>query len=89
MTTSSRSTPPRISAARRDLVLSSAHACVGWGHAVLTASPASDGDDRRFILSGRSGRHTLLVAATDAARLDAHWQVFCQHDLNAEFPDAA
>lgn len=30
----------------------------------------------RFVMTGKSGRHSLLTTATDAARLDAHWRGF-------------
>lgn len=36
----------------------------------------------RFVMRGPSGVHTLLIDATDAARLNAHWQNFAAHALN-------
>ena len=36
----------------------------------------------RFVMEGPSGCHTLAIEATDAARLDAHWQHFATHSLN-------
>jgi hypothetical protein len=36
----------------------------------------------RFVMRGPSGVHSLLIDATDAARLDAHWQVFCSDHRN-------
>jgi hypothetical protein len=35
------------------------------------------GDERRFVMEGPSGVHTLLVDATDLDRLNAHWTGFC------------
>lgn len=32
--------------------------------------------ERRFVMRGPSGRHSLLVDATDIDRLNAHWTVF-------------
>lgn len=40
-------------------------------------------EDRRFVMEGPSGKHTLLVDATDLARLNAHWINFANHALNA------
>lgn len=37
----------------------------------------------RFEMTGPSGTHSLDAAATDVARLDAHWQAFATHPLNA------
>ena len=39
--------------------------------------------ERRFVMSGPSGRHTLLVDATDRDRLNAHWRVFATDPRNA------
>ena len=39
--------------------------------------------ERRFVMEGPSGRHSLLVDATDLDRLNAHWQVFCADQRNA------
>jgi len=36
----------------------------------------------RFVMEGPSGRHTLLIEATDTERLAAHWRVFCEHEAN-------
>lgn len=36
----------------------------------------------RFVMRGPSGVHTLLIEATDAQRLNAHWQAFAAHALN-------
>lgn len=38
--------------------------------------------ERRFVMEGPSGRHSLLVDATDLDRLDAHWRVFCSDARN-------
>lgn len=40
------------------------------------------GVDRRFVMTGPSGRHTLVVEATDLDRLNAHWLTFAAHDKN-------
>ncbi len=37
-----------------------------------------------FVMTGTSGRHSLLIIATDAERLDAHWQRFVRHPLNQQ-----
>ena len=39
--------------------------------------------ERRFLMEGPSGRHSLLVDATDLDRLNAHWTVFASHPKNA------
>ena len=38
--------------------------------------------ERRFVMEGPSGTHSLLVAATDLDRLNAHWTVFCDDERN-------
>lgn len=38
--------------------------------------------DARFLMEGPSGKHSLLVAATDLNRLNAHWVQFANHSLN-------
>jgi hypothetical protein len=38
--------------------------------------------ERRFVMEGPSGRHSLLVEATDLERLNAHWTVFCADRRN-------
>lgn len=35
-----------------------------------------EGADRRFVMSGPCGEHSLLVAATDLKRLNAHFTNF-------------
>lgn len=40
-------------------------------------------EDRRFVMEGLSGNHTLLVDATDLDRLNAHWTIFATHEANA------
>ncbi len=40
--------------------------------------------ERRFVMEGPSGMHSLLVDATDLDRLNAHWTVFCADARNAE-----
>lgn len=39
--------------------------------------------ERRFVMEGPSGVHTLLVDATDQDRLNAHWSVFATDARNA------
>lgn len=39
--------------------------------------------ERRFLMEGPSGNHSLLVDATDHARLSAHWRGFCADQRNA------
>lgn len=39
--------------------------------------------ERRFVMEGPSGRHSLLVDATDLDRLNAHWTVFVADPRNA------
>ena len=41
---------------------------------------SSDGE--RFVMTGPSGRHSLLVVATDLDRLNAHWRVFAADSRN-------
>ena len=38
--------------------------------------------ERRFVMEGPSGTHSLLVDATDRNRLNAHWRNFCQDGRN-------
>jgi hypothetical protein len=38
--------------------------------------------ERHFVMEGPSGTHTLLCAATDLERLNAHWSVFATHSAN-------
>jgi hypothetical protein len=40
------------------------------------------GEERRFVMRGPSGVHSLLVDATDMDRLNAHWVAFASHDAN-------
>lgn len=76
------SKPATITDARRSFLVDTPNACTHWGRVTLTTTPATDGDERRFVLAGPSGRHSLLIVATDAARLDAHWQGFCSDPRN-------
>lgn len=52
----------------------------GWkvtnGTITLTCPQTPDPTDRRFVFNGPSGTHSLLVSATDAFRLNAHWLGF-------------
>jgi hypothetical protein len=41
------------------------------------------GDDKRFVMEGPSGKHSLLVSATDLDRLNAHWANFAADSRNA------
>jgi len=45
--------------------------------------------ERRFVMRGPSGVHSLLVNATDLDRLNAHWTTFCADTRNAEMPLAS
>lgn len=38
--------------------------------------------EKRFVMKGPSGIHSLLVEATDLDRLNAHWLPFLKHGLN-------
>lgn len=76
--------PATITAARRDFLLNTPNACTRWGQVTLSATAICAAAERRFVLSGPSGCHSLLVPATDAARLNAHWQAFCA--VPANFP---
>ena len=38
--------------------------------------------ERRFVMEGPSGVHSLLVAATDLDRLNAHWVTFATDARN-------
>ena len=38
--------------------------------------------ERKFVMEGPSGVHTLLVDATDLNRLNAHWAGFCADARN-------
>ena len=39
--------------------------------------------EARFVMRGPSGVHSLLVEATDAQRLNAHWTIFAADERNA------
>lgn len=67
---------PAITETRFAFLLSGDNATTTHGKASLTVN----GD--RFVMSGPSGVHSLLVAATDRERLDAHWKGFCQTAIN-------
>lgn len=43
----------------------------------------SETGERRFVMEGPSGRHSLMVDATDLDRLNAHWTVFASDPRNA------
>lgn len=74
---------PRILTDRdRDNLLGDMNWTIHHGRVKLWASPAHEKDDRRFVLSGPTGTHSLLVSATDAERLNAHWQGFCATDAD-------
>lgn len=49
---------------------------------VLQTSQNGQTPERRFVMEGPSGTHTLLVDATDLERLNAHWTVFCSDSRN-------
>ena len=49
-------------------------------HATLT--DFGEGQDARFMMEGPSGKHSLLIEATDLDRLNAHWVPFANHELN-------
>lgn len=38
----------------------------------------------RYVMTGPSGRHSLMIAATDLARLNAHWAGFAADPRNAQ-----
>ena len=38
--------------------------------------------ERRFVMEGPSGVHSLLVDATDLDRLNAHWTTFATDERN-------
>jgi hypothetical protein len=38
--------------------------------------------ERKFVMQGPSGVHSLLVDATDLARLNSHWVTFCADPRN-------
>ena len=62
---------------------------VAWVHPTANGNLATGGlpKERRFVMQGPSGRHSLLVDATDLDRLNAHWTVFVTDPRNAR--DAA
>ena len=62
------SEPRRLTDHDRDNLLTAPNWTIHHGKVRLTASKASDGHDRRFILNGPTGTHTLLVSATDSER---------------------
>ena len=41
-----------------------------------------DNTERRFVMEGPSGVHSLLYDATDLDRLNAHWIVFANDPRN-------
>lgn len=59
-------------------------ATIRFDAASLTVMRVLSGEtmERRFVMEGPSGRHTLLVDATDLDRLNAHWTIFASHAAN-------
>jgi hypothetical protein len=51
-------------------------------HAEWLADRHTGATEGRFVMQGPSGRHSLMIAATDTERLAAHWRVFCEHEAN-------
>ncbi len=49
---------------------------------LATLTISGKDQDARFVMEGPSGKHTLLVEATDVVRLNAHWVNFANHTLN-------
>lgn len=68
---------PEITKARYAFLLSGDSARTTFGKA--TVAVKAD----RFVMTGPSGVHSLLIEATDVERLNAHWQGFCSHPANA------
>lgn len=50
---------------------------------VPTPWKAEGTTESRFVMEGPSGRHSLLVDATDLERLNAHWRTFAADPRNA------
>ncbi len=55
-------------------------ATITRGLATLRVTGA--GGDKRYTMEGPSGVHSLLVIATDLARLNAHWSIFATRPAN-------
>lgn len=70
--------PPRITHAIWDNLKTGRITHMSFGSARLRVEGES------FVKEGASGRHTLNVQATNAARLDAHWQVFAGRNASEE-----
>jgi hypothetical protein len=58
------------------------HARASVRVAVLPISGLAGRTERRFVMEGPSGTHSLLVDATDLPRLNAHWTTFAAHPDN-------
>lgn len=70
------SKPAPITAETMTFLRTAPNAVRTHGQAKLRASAD------RFVMEGPSGSHSLAIDATDATRLDAHWQQFATHSLN-------
>lgn len=53
------------------------------GGAMMWRGAKLSGKGEYFVMEGKSGTHTLLIASTDRARLNAHWQGFTADPRNA------
>lgn len=78
-------TPESITHVTRSALIK-AGIVIEHGRATLAAEWLSDrttgATEGRFVMRGPSGVHSLLIDATDAARLNAHWQVFASDHRN-------
>jgi len=77
--------PAEITNFRLAGLLNRSVARINFGGASLEVcritSPCGD-IERRFVMKGPSGVHSLLVEATDLKRLNAHWTVFASAPEN-------
>lgn len=77
--------PAALTYFRLARILNGSVARISFGGASLevcmVTGPCGD-TERRFVMKGRSGVHSLLVEATDLDRLNAHWTVFASAPEN-------
>ena len=60
-----------------------ARVCFGGASLEVCRVTSPCGDiERRFVMKGPSGVHSLLVESTDLNRLNAHWTVFASSPEN-------
>lgn len=65
------------------LIAMDSFASLRKGGSMMYRGAKLEGKGEHFVMTGKSGTHTLLICATDRARLSAHWNAFANHPANA------